>query len=438
MRPKKLHLALGVCVLVGVACSLDRLGTGLPTGSLDGGGGTADGVAPIPDTGPRPDVVVVTDAGQDAVVEDVVVPDAGMDVTTGDPFPYNVVVDASTVGDLGDPTTLDTDGLTINGAAPPAGVVFTRVAASPFPYAVLVVGGMTVSTGLTITGTHALVVVARSDVTISAPIQAAATATGPGPGGGWNTVVFPTVGPDGGTNGGPTNGRGNPGATSGGNRGGGGGAGHGTAGSKGGNTTFGAGGLAYTGPAPLLGGSHGGAGTGPNLTIGCGHGGSGGGAVQISSYGKITITSGGVIDVGGAAGQGGCDNNSGPGGGSGGTILLEAQQGLFVQGVLAANGGGGGGGGQGGGIYGTIGENGGQTTTPALGGAPGGSAGAGGNGGAGATGPGLPGDGGTRGGGGGGAYGQVLFRYRAVLDGGLVIAPGAIVTPGATILPNVK
>ncbi len=102
--------------------------------------------------------------------------------------------------------------------------------------------------------------------------------------------------------------------------GGGGGAGYGTAG---------------TGSAPggiygdaqlttLYGGSGGGGGSGGN-NCGSGGGGGGGGAIEIISFGPVTIAGSGVISArggnGGTDGNGGC---GGGGGGSGGSIFLRA------------------------------------------------------------------------------------------------------------------
>jgi hypothetical protein len=84
---------------------------------------------------------------------------------------------------------------------------------------------------------------------------------------------------------------------------------------------------------PLVGGGGGGASGGAG-----GAGGGGGGALQITSYGSISVT--GVINAGGDGG-GASAAAGGGGGGAGGAILLEAAM-VTVTGTLAANGGGGG------------------------------------------------------------------------------------------------
>jgi hypothetical protein len=215
--------------------------------------------------------------------------------------------------------------------------------------AVLSVGSWTVDKPLVVTGTRPLVVVAAGPVIVNAAIAANAVNITPGPGG---------LGP------GAGNGHGNAGLalTTAGS--GGGGAGYGTAGAPGGgvcatadkNTYF-----CMTPPAPgsPVSGNSAGGGTGgathddliSNFVGGSGGGnggspgtastaGAGGGAIQISSGSRITITINGTINAGGGAGQRLC-YSGGSGGGSGGTIFLEARQ-IDVTGVIAANGGAGG------------------------------------------------------------------------------------------------
>jgi len=83
---------------------------------------------------------------------------------------------------------------------------------------------------------------------------------------------------------------------------------------------------------PLRGGSSGGKRQQSNS-------GAGGGAIQLVASGKIVITAGAVINMGGLGGL-----SYGSAGGSGGAVLIEGDT-VTIEGNIAANGGGGGGGG---------------------------------------------------------------------------------------------
>jgi len=127
----------------------------------------------------------------------------------------------------------------------------------------------------------------------------------------------------------------------------------------------GAGGVAISLPAGVLGGCPGGRGGGGS-GIG-GSGGSGGGAVYLVARGTINLT--GVIDVGGSGAlRGHALSGAGGGGGSGGMILIEGPV-VNVTGTLVSNGGGGSGGADDvAGNEGTDGEPGQRSTTRAKGG----------------------------------------------------------------------
>lgn len=208
-----------------------------------------------------------------------------------------------------------------------------------------------------------------------------------------------------------------------------GGAGFGTAGAGGGaaNGNVGAspGTVAGTDTlVPLRGGCVGG------FVIGSGSiAGAGGGALQVSSRTKITVTVAGVVDAGGGGGQ---FFLVGGGGGSGGGILLEAAV-VAVGGTLAANGGGGA-------CSVAAGEDGRTTPRPgsasglaALGGAcsdP--SQGTGGNGGTKDAGPraggNATGSSTTIGGAGGGSVGRIRVNTRS----GTFTPTGALISPVAS------
>ena len=397
----------------------------------------SDGTTPALDA----EVEASDDATVDATV-DATLLDAGLDSGTTVPpgFPIHVpAIDAGTVADLVDPTTIDTDARIVTGSAGvlPATFVHANGAApDPSPYAILVVNDLVVTKALRVRGTYPLIIVARGNVTIAQTVSAGAMLVEPGPGGGWTNAALPAFGLDGGLpDAGTRLGMGGPGGIAGGRRSGAGGAGHKGGGARG-QSNGGDGGAAYGGATPaLLGGSPGGAGTNPSLAGACGYGGAGGGAIQISAFGRITVT--GALDVGGGGGQGGCGDNSGGGAGSAGTLLLEALLGVRIDGVLAANGGGAGGGATsgGGGLRGVNGSNGGVNASAAPGGAGGGASTdrAGGAGGARDAGPmtsaGTP----NRGGGGGGSVGRILVRYRQ--DGGLGVGDASVVSPDLVALP---
>jgi hypothetical protein len=204
---------------------------------------------------------------------------------------------------------------------------------------------LAIRTHTTITGANAIALVSRGDVEIAALVEIAGRNSTPAPGaitatsacqGVDSSVVDPTG----------TTIR-VPGA---------GGAGFGTAGGSGGSAIRSGASLAPGGAGggiagvvtlePLRGGCRGGNVLSPQDAYYASPGG-GGGALQISSRTRITVTSAGIIDAGGGGAYGG---KSGAGGGSGGALVLEAPQ-VSVDGTVAANGGGGG-------CFNTNGENG--------------------------------------------------------------------------------
>lgn len=210
---------------------------------------------------------------------------------------------------------------------------------------------------------------------------------------------------------------------------GGGGASHVAIGGKGGDRVAvpgGAAGPVYGTPTltPLVGGSGGAKGGGD----GGGPGGGGGGAVQITALGNIVITNGG-INCGGGGGASSSNDDGGGGGGSGGSILLEASNITLNDTRLASNGGGGAAGALDANNPGIVGQPGGLSDIPALGGAAGGEGTAGGNGGAGdsaAGAPGIDGDGGANAdnsGGGGGAAGRIFIRAENLTPGDSILSP---------------
>src|SRR5262249_53754107 len=114
-------------------------------------------------------------------------------------------------------TAIDTATLTINGAAPPSGVVFAPVLGHD-EWAELVIGGWVVDQNVKVTGTRALIVVAARKVDVAAVIDASANKGTRGPGA--------TAG-----------GKGGDGQAAGDNDSGGGGAGFGSSGAQGGDST---------------------------------------------------------------------------------------------------------------------------------------------------------------------------------------------------------
>jgi len=254
----------------------------------------------------------------------------GVDLAHGPIVPSNTVVPYNpAAADLSGVVGIDTtalqlaiaggagnDGGTL--AAPPSGVGFVVDGS----FAVLTVGKWTVDKEVRVSGSRALIVVAKS-VAIKNVIHAEAVGGVAGPGG-----FAALLGPGHGTNGGTGSFFGTP------TGGGGGGAGHGSAGANGGNGLSagpGVGGPTYnlTPVTDLSGGSGGGTGG-----ASCGPGGAGGGALQISANEDIAVELSGVVNAGGGGAQ--AANCSGAG--SGGTILFEARA-ITVRGVLSANGG---------------------------------------------------------------------------------------------------
>lgn len=325
-----------------------------------------------------------------------------------------VLFDASTTT-----TTINTD----------TGAVMHNGAAMTIPSVVVIQPGLpnlrafqvkslVVQNPIAVSGAAALAFVSDGDVTISSTITLAGRSFTPGPGavsddaaacaGRDITIVNQLApGPGGG-------GFGTAGATGGAAGGAAGNAAGGTPGTAAGADTL----------VPLRGGCVGGFVTNSGSIAGAG-----GGALQVSSRTKITVTVAGIVDAGGG---GGAFFLVGGGGGSGGGILLEAAV-VAVGGTLAANGGGGA-------CSATAGEDG--RTTPhagspglaALGGAcsdP--SQGSGGNGG---TKDAAPKVGGTAtgssgtivGGGGGGSVGRIRINTRT----GTFTQTSGLISPAAS------
>ena len=194
--------------------------------------------------------------------------------------------------------------------------------------AVYVAKSMTIPTGnsLSIAGSHALVFIALETITLAgslngnahfdvpraggAPTQNTGFTKGNGPGGGGAATTLTAGG------GGSYCGLG------------------GIGGAESGTPAPSAAGYGTPSITPLVAGSSGGAGGGGS--------GGGGGAIQLVAGMSITITSSGVVHVGGGGGGfGGISGQEANGGGSGGSILLESRA-VTIAGTLAANGGGGG------------------------------------------------------------------------------------------------
>jgi hypothetical protein len=241
---------------------------------------------------------------------------------------------------------------------------------------------LAISAPMTLSGSHAIALVAAGDITVSADIDGLAPCRGDGALGGFGAGAGP--------------GAGQAGASA---KGGGGG-GHGGAGGKGGNN--GSSGGAVNGDdaiTVLVGGSGGG-------TASTNIGGAGGGALQLVSGSSITISAG--INLGGCGGAAGTvAAPEAAGGGAGGTLLLEAPR-VTVAAVVAVNGGGGGGF--------AAGADGALSRTPASGGNGGGTGAAG----AMATGGDAAASGGAAGGGGGG-----IGRIRVNTRDGMADVDGA-------------
>ncbi|MFT3694468.1 MAG: hypothetical protein QM831_15075 [Kofleriaceae bacterium] len=309
---------------------------------------------------------------------------------------------------LGNNDDIDTDQGTIGGAAVPAGATWKMVNG----YSIFRAKSWHLTQDITVRGTHPLVLVALTDVTIDHDLDLRGDCTPgtstSGPGG------FDGAATGDGDGKGPCGGIGGPGAI------GGGGGGHGGSGGSGGSGQAaggGAGGTPYVDDtlAVLVGGCGGGAGgvTGSN-----GLGGGGGGAVQIVANGAIKLTrmmgpfpgTGGAINASGCGGTKGDNSHNGGGGGGGGAILLEAKT-IDIQGFAAVNGGGGGAGGVG--ANGMSGEKGQASRQAANGGSRDtndNNDGSGGDGAAGSNVNGSPGVTANHSGGGGGGVGIMRFN----------------------------
>jgi hypothetical protein len=325
----------------------------------------------------------------------------------------------------GDPTTIDTAALTIDGADDPYFVQRSG-------YAVLFANHFVAEHDVTVTGTRPLIIVAYHDAAVTGSIDLGAHGRVAGPGA---AVIGPGLG--------------GPGdsfvASPEGDRisSGGGGAGHGSPGAPGGTQSEaappGAAGTVYGAQPsdPLIGGAPGGLGGDGSAAFDIGAPGAGGGALQISSATSISIT-GPHIAAGGGGGAGaGGSQAGGGGGGAGGEIFLEAPS-LTVASILAANGGGGGAGGSGaGGPQSTAGADGAIGATPAPGGTgvvQGSDGGAGAAGQAGSFADAQPGVGGnSKGGGGGAGAGRIWLRYSAATP---PVTTGAVISPPAGLDPT--
>jgi hypothetical protein len=341
--------------------------------------------------------------------------------------------------------TLNTTDLTIDGAAPPAGVTFDVWEQDPDgpELAVLHVAALEIPSGsVRVVGARPLVIIASGGIVIDGTLDVSAHGAEPGAGG---------AGPGDGDGAGDGGGHGSQTA----HDGGGGGAGFVTNGASGGGGGVdgscqgatgagGARGTAYAtaGLQVLEGGSGGGSGAGggdsdePQCPSA---GGAGGGAIQLHSAVEISIR--GVIHVGGGGGEGGGYTGADPcaraaagsGGGSGGAIYLQAPR-ILLDGVLAANGGAGGGGASNPGSSGETGDDGRASTTPAMGGSEGGAWGEpGGNGGYLTSNPqaGVANECDGNGGGGGGGVGAIVLRVpviNALLDTGVETPPATVQT----------
>lgn len=187
----------------------------------------------------------------------------------------------------GNPTTIDTDHLTIDGKTSPYFVLRNG-------YAVLSANRVVFDHDVVITGPRPLIVAADGDVTVTASIDLSAHGSAPGPG----AATF------GAGEGGPGDTYITPGGAARVSSGGGGG-GHGSPGAPGGGNDelirAGVGGMVYGAQLSdrLIGGAPGGMGGDAGTD-----GGAGGGALQISSATAISIT-GPHIAAGGGGGQGG-------------------------------------------------------------------------------------------------------------------------------------
>lgn len=376
-----------VVAALGGACGLNLTGTAdLTIAEADAGGGPRAGL---------PDAAAPPDAGGSAV-------DAAGDFIPSHVSASSFALDA---GDITDVDDIDTTKLALgrNGVVTAHPPNFREDAT----YAVLSTGAFRVEKRLVVHGSRPLVVLASKDVLVAREISANASKTTPGPGG-----SAPGMGVGGG----------HDGSASALNFSGGGGGGHAAAGAAGGSAneaSAGASGAPFGAPHVLLVGGAGG-GRGGRTICSASQGGAGGGAIQISTLGKLTFSESGGIHVGGGGGSGGCPGlpvaggaGGGGGGGSGGTVFLEASGALHFEAssfVWA----GGGGGGQGGGVggMGVAGADAPSSSGPAGGGGTMGQGGFGGGGGTATVAPAV-GTSASTGGGGGGAPGRLFLRTRS-------------------------
>ncbi len=326
---------------------------------------------------------------------------------------FDIDVDTGTITDRGDKSIYRAAGTGVI-----SGIYYEQVGA----YALFAMTSLTFNQNgdLRLTGTRATIFVIDGDMTLRGVIDASGGCTDgrhecAGPGGGAGGVA-----PTGSASG---CGAGQPGGDADGSTivhaFGAGGGGFGTAGQQGAGTPGSAG--ASCGSAslvPLIGGSGGGhGGNVVSTSLSGGAGGGGGGALQLSVAGMLTIDSSGIIDVGGAGGEGDPGTTRGAGGGgAGGAVLIQAPT-MNLAGVIVANGGGGGGHNPSG-----DGEDGTRSATPAKGGGTGSYKG--GDGGAGTTAP--AGGGTSHGNGGGGAVGRIRILGTTVnATLGVVVSPPA-------------
>jgi hypothetical protein len=406
-RRRILQFAGAALLCIVAACGFDGIATSDGPGGGVPDGGTRDGTrdddgASGSEGGSNGEGGA--DGGTDAPLAETGT-DAGL-VSHVDPSSYDLAatnVESFTGG------SIDTSQLTINGATRPTFKV------DPSGVAVWSVASLSVTGGMNVQGTRALVIVSAGDVNINELVDLNASHETPAPG---SAATGSGAGGNGsGLNGGGGGGRATPGGI-------GGGGGGGAAGGAVGDTPV------------LLGGFGGGQGGGANGN--CGRPGAGGGAIQISAAGKITIGgTAGRIEVAGGGGRGGCETGltGGGGGGSGGTVFLEATNGIEIKSGpsihIDARGGGGGEGG-GNGDDGNLGDDGHAQNIPAVAnggtGRPGGNGGNGGN----ATTAAMPGATGTSPGGGGGAVGSLFVRVKT---GAPILLTGTIVA-GVVTLPS--
>jgi hypothetical protein len=301
-------------------------------------------------------------------------------------------------------TSVNTNTYALNGATSVAGVTISSDVNGNM---VVSAGAVTISSAVTVTGPHGLVIVAAKDVTIDANGKLDASASGAAAGPGATTTGAGLEG---------VNATANGGAGGGSYAAAGGTGGMGNANAGGGVTGAYGCGDSKTNTCSVVGGSPGGPGAYNNNPTA--NGGGGGGVIQISSATQITVSGHLLANGGGGAGGSspGASSGAGAGGGSGGLLFLEAPTIALKAGSGLSCAGGGGGSGGSSGTAGTAGTDGslGGAGAPSVGT----HSGAGGSGGAasGATNGNLgPGSGGN-GGGGGGSVGRIWLRYRALTN----------------------